>query len=89
MKKTVRKHAMSKNYEKALFSLANLLKRGKFLTTRQIATRMRCSRIVAHRRVNQLGAVFDLRLMEMKVRTGERGPAASAYRLPTRAKLWR
>jgi predicted transcriptional regulator len=66
--------------EEALSALERLLSHGAFLTVEQIAAKMRCSKMVAYRRIQYLKR-RGARLRTKHVRVGERGPKAVAYAL--------
>ena len=64
-------------YEKKLDRLADLLRNG-YLTARDIAKRMKCSRIQAYRRLNALREL-GVSLSEKKVREKPTGPLSRAF----------
>lgn len=65
--------------KQGLNRLVALLQR-EYLTARQVAQRLRCSRLFAYRKLNQLlEAGFSLRVKQIRERPT--GPLAKAYRL--------
>jgi hypothetical protein len=64
--------------EKAAHQLAKFLRKGH-RTTSQVAAHMKCSFMVARRRIQLLGQQW--KLQEIEVRQGDRGPTAKAFKI--------